>query len=166
MVTFIYIYGIYICMILYNCIYMTCMEDTCVEMVERMSSPYYLKILCCSVFPMDVSHVVSALASGLVVGWLAKAFDLSKISSESSSQPAALHCHCTCDCPENSKNGLIIFGLAGTLILVLAFSLIWLGVRRIEIPVAVPPSASSSSVFSKGKKGVFGSVGEHIAITS
>ena len=65
------------------------MEDTCVEMVERMSSPYYLKILCCSVFPMDVSHVVSALASGLVVGWLAKAFDLSKISSESSSQPAA-----------------------------------------------------------------------------
>ena len=107
-------------------------------MVERMSSQYYLKILCRSVFPMDVSHVVSALASGLVVGWLAKAFDLSKISSGSSSQPAALHCHCTCDCPENSKNGLIIFGLAGTLILVLAFSLIWLGVRRIEIPVAVP----------------------------
>ena len=63
------------------------MENTCVEMVERMSSPYHLKILCCSVFPMDVSHVVSALASGLVVGWLAKAFELSKIL-----QPHLRHC--------------------------------------------------------------------------
>ena len=147
-----------------NLIYM---ENTCVEMVERMSSPYHLKILCCSVFPMDVSHVVSALASGLVVGWLAKAFELSKIPSESPAPPAALHCHCTCDCPENSKNGLIILGLAGIVVLALAFSLIWLSVRKFDIPIVVPPSSSSSSsVFSKGKKGVFGSVGEHIAITS